>query len=302
VKGENRVGKGAAMEIGRSPGLLVGKRLELASAAGTSIAAIHPRFPVQSARPISNVILLGSRFAGRPFEEGSESESNLAVVLDQSQPGGRQLPLARPVRKTGPTPAPEPVQAPRAPTSRAATESDAAWYAKMRGYLGKQSGAANGAGTAAPQHQPRQVETDESWYAKMHRHFDRERAGSPGSDETTAAPAPASPEQPLGGELTVGKHIRDYVIGGEQPVSPRDQGRLDAISVEALAVCERELGPLLSVAARRVLPNLQVSVDLDLSRLSDDEAAEAWGQQLAAVVRSRLRRGIAEIGAASRPE
>jgi hypothetical protein len=112
----------------------------------------------------------------------------------------------------------------------------------------------------------------------------------------------ASVDSAVNGQLTVGRHIRDYVATGESPLSPRDQARLDAISVQALAVCERELGPLLTVAARRVLPNLQVSVNLDLSRLSDDEAAESWGRRLAEVVRYRLRRGIAEIGGAPGPE
>jgi hypothetical protein len=105
-----------------------------------------------------------------------------------------------------------------------------------------------------------------------------------------------------GGQLTIGTHLRDYTTGGESPLSPRDQSRLDAISVQALAVCEGLLGPLLSVAARRVMPSLQVNVDLDLAQLSDDEAAKVWGRQLAEVVRSRLRRGIAEIGSTSRPD
>jgi hypothetical protein len=189
-----------------------------------------------------------------------------------------------------------------------------------------------------PRAAPPAVESDGAWYAKMARYLAAQRAKSAGQDEALPTQAPASPEPSptpgtmtvpsdgqrtriggakevaggqtpnalfpaaAGGQLTIGSHVRDYTTGGGSPLSPRDQARLDAISVQALAVCERQLGPLLSAAARRVMPSLQVSVDLDLARLSDDEAAEAWGQRLAEVVRSRLRRGIAEIGGTSRPD
>jgi hypothetical protein len=206
----------------------------------------------------------------------------------------------------------------------------------MRRYLAAQRGETIEPAVVAPE-QTRQspVESDEAWYAKMARHLAARRAESANTQETTPATSTASAgpvylaepsrsvdeprrerqltdhdldrpvastNSPLGGQLIVGQHIRDYVTTGENPLSPRDQARLDTISVQALAICERELGPLLSRAAQRVLPNLQVSVSLDLSRLSDDEAAESWGRRLADVVRYRLRRGIAEIGGTSGPE
>jgi hypothetical protein len=206
----------------------------------------------------------------------------------------------------------------------------------MGRYLAAQRGETIGPTVVAPE-QARQapVESDAAWYVKMARYLAAQRAQSAHSEETpsvtsTSSVGPespteasqsadeprrerqltvrdldqpaASPNSPLDGQLTVGQHIWDYATTEERPLSPRDQARLDTISVQALAICERELGPLLSMAARRVLPNLQVSVSLDLSRLSDDEAAESWGRRLAEVVRYRLRRGIAEIGGTSGPE
>jgi hypothetical protein len=295
---------------------------------------LSPTAPLlaRSGQPMSRFVPLGSRFVARSLGEGGELATDLASVLDRRQSAGSQLPLARAPRKTPPTtPAAKP--APQVPP---AEENDAAWYAKMRRYLAAQHGETIGPGVVAPeQTRPAPIESDEAWYAKMARHLAAQRAESANSQEappatSTASAGPVSPTEPsrsvdvprlrgqstvhdldrpvtstnspLGRQLTIGKHIRDYVTTGESPLSPRDQARLDTISMQALAICERELGPLLSRAAQRVLPNLQVSVSLDLSRLSDDEAAESWGRRLAEVVRYRLRRGIAEIGGTSGPE
>jgi hypothetical protein len=254
--------------------------------------------PLPSGHPIGRLVPLVSRFVRPASEEFSNPPTDLAAILDRVQPAGSQLPLARAPRRSVPAAATLPAARPRESAARAAAseESDAAWYAKMQRYLARQHG------ESLPDPPPARVESDAEWYAKMRRYLATQRASSDDSLESQPTQAPARAAAASEGQLSVGRHIRDYVISGDNPFSPRDQDRLDAIGRQAMVVCERELGLLLSVAARQVLPNLHVSVALDLTRLSDDEAAETWGHRLAEVVRSRLRRGIAEVGRGSHSE
>jgi uncharacterized protein DUF4157 len=92
--------------------------------------------------------------------------------------------------------------------------------------------------------------------------------------------------------LCVGRYQRTYVNMGQAPLTPDVEGRLEHISLLALEVCER----LLLVDARfrverHTLSRLDIELDLDLARLSDAEAAEAWGQALAQAVQERLAAG-----------
>lgn len=91
-------------------------------------------------------------------------------------------------------------------------------------------------------------------------------------------------------DLTIGEEAREYQSADGAPVTADDRSRLDAIGARAVAICERELGALLSVATRRMIGLVEVEIDLDLTKLTDDEAAEAWGRELARAVRARLRR------------
>jgi hypothetical protein len=91
-----------------------------------------------------------------------------------------------------------------------------------------------------------------------------------------------------GGGLAVDTFERYYVASDGSVITPSDRARLDAISLRALAVCERELGPVLARVGDRVLESVELSLSLDLSTGDDARAAEDWGRELARAIRDRL--------------
>jgi hypothetical protein len=91
-----------------------------------------------------------------------------------------------------------------------------------------------------------------------------------------------------GSGLTVGTYRRLYVAADGGPLTPSERERLDAISLRALAVARRRLGPFPGGAARLTVPRLEVDLQLDLGATGDDEAAERWGQAIAEAVRRQI--------------
>lgn len=98
----------------------------------------------------------------------------------------------------------------------------------------------------------------------------------------------AAGQQARGGGLAVDTFERYYVASDGSAITPSDRARLDAISLRALAVCERELGPVLARIGDRVLESVELSLSLDLSTGDDARAAEDWGRELARAIRDRL--------------
>ena len=90
------------------------------------------------------------------------------------------------------------------------------------------------------------------------------------------------------GQLSIGKLTRSYVTadGGSLPTGARS--RLDAISRRALDVARDLLEPDLARTAPTTLPRVRADVSLDLTRLTDDEAARIWGEAIADAVRREL--------------
>lgn len=91
------------------------------------------------------------------------------------------------------------------------------------------------------------------------------------------------------GRLTVRTFVRNYRTADGRPVARQDRQRLDSISFRALNVCERLLGPVASRMAEQTIGSLQIDLSLDISRVSDDQAAETWGRALADAIRPRIR-------------
>lgn len=120
--------------------------------------------------------------------------------------------------------------------------------------------------------------------------------GPRGDQEATEAEAEATErlvfahQQPdLTGQLTVGKLVRNYATSSGRPIDRQERERLDAISLQAVAVCERLLGPMVSRIDEHEIGLVSHQLSLELSRLSDDQAAEIWGRALADAVRQRIR-------------
>lgn len=90
------------------------------------------------------------------------------------------------------------------------------------------------------------------------------------------------------GTLTVEHYARHYRTRDGRALGPAETVRLDAISQQALRICERALGPALSQHAERVIDTVDVLVNLDLAIASDEQAAEVWGQAMANAVRRAL--------------
>ncbi len=91
-----------------------------------------------------------------------------------------------------------------------------------------------------------------------------------------------------GGGLSVGKYVRNYAGSDGQPISRTERERLDAVSLRALEVCERVLASSVIGAVNLEVARLQVDVQLDLDRLTDEQAAEIWGHALAAAIRRKV--------------
>ncbi len=120
--------------------------------------------------------------------------------------------------------------------------------------------------------------------------------GPRGDREATEAAAEAAERfvlaiQPSGsaGQVTVGKLIRNYSTSSGRSISRQESERLDTISMRALDVCERLLGPEVSRLDERQIGNVRLQLRLDLGQLSDDQAAEIWGRALAEAVRQKIR-------------
>lgn len=90
------------------------------------------------------------------------------------------------------------------------------------------------------------------------------------------------------GGLAVDHYRRHYRTRDGRALGPDEVARLDAISSQTLMICERALGPTLSQHADRVIDAVDVSVNLDLAIVSDEQAAELWGQAMASAVRRAL--------------
>ncbi len=90
------------------------------------------------------------------------------------------------------------------------------------------------------------------------------------------------------GELSVGRYVRNYGTVDGRPLSAADSSRLDAISIKALAVCRDVLGSELGSLVNERIDRLQLNVSLDLTGMTDDHAAQEWGQAVAEQVRAEV--------------
>ena len=244
-----------------------------------------------------------------------ETSLDLAAILDQKEPIGREFVFVRRGQKLTVQPA----------QPAASRESDAEWYARMRGYFARKRGEASPEDDQAeplPAAPTTRQLSDKDWYAQMRGYLAAKKA--------TETPEPKPEDKSLGdasedrrnndevganaaktgdrrgeaveaGRLTIGRYLSNYLISDGSPLPHIEQDRLDAISHSAVEACERELGPLLAIASRLVLPSLQVDLSADFSVQSDEEIAEDWGLALARAIRASLRRGIPELGPSSRP-
>jgi uncharacterized protein DUF4157 len=99
--------------------------------------------------------------------------------------------------------------------------------------------------------------------------------------------------------LRVGRYQRTYVNMGQAPLTPDVEGRLERISLLALEVCGRLLeADGLFHGDRHTISRLEVDLDLDLARVSDAEAAEAWGHALARAIREKVEAASPALRAA----
>ncbi|MGH2458742.1 MAG: DUF4157 domain-containing protein [Chloroflexota bacterium] len=122
------------------------------------------------------------------------------------------------------------------------------------------------------------------------------RTTGPRENEASEAEAEASERLVLarrstdsGGQLTVGRLVRNYTTSSGRPIARSERERLDTISLQAVAVCERLLGPLASRTDGREIRDVRLQLSLELARLSDEQAAEIWGRALADAVRPKIR-------------
>ncbi len=88
--------------------------------------------------------------------------------------------------------------------------------------------------------------------------------------------------------MSVGRYVRNYGTADGRPLSAADSARLDAISARALAVCREVLVAELGSLANERIDRLPVDVSLDLSAMTDNQAAEEWGHAIAEQVRAEL--------------
>ncbi len=122
---------------------------------------------------------------------------------------------------------------------------------------------------------------------------DREHAGARRDSDADEAEAEAverlvlAGNQVRSGGVSVGRYVRNYVGGDGKPISRRERERLDAISIRALDVCERLLGPEVIRAAKQEIARLQVDVRVDLVTMTDEQAADVWGHALADAIRRK---------------
>jgi len=93
------------------------------------------------------------------------------------------------------------------------------------------------------------------------------------------------------GGLTVSRYVRNYLSADGRPLAAGERARLDDISLKALEVCRQSLGPELDRASPERIETLAVDVALDLAALTDEQAAQVWGNALAEAIRTELGAG-----------
>ncbi|MDQ2687506.1 MAG: DUF4157 domain-containing protein, partial [Armatimonadota bacterium] len=83
--------------------------------------------------------------------------------------------------------------------------------------------------------------------------------------------------------VSVGLYDRRYESAGEDELASSDQQRLDMISLMALKEAENLLWQR-GIKGRKNLDTLEVNVSLDLSRMSNQEAAKVWAEAIVTAV------------------
>ncbi|HUE75618.1 MAG TPA: DUF4157 domain-containing protein, partial [Chloroflexota bacterium] len=92
----------------------------------------------------------------------------------------------------------------------------------------------------------------------------------------------------VGGGLSIGHLVRNYQADDDRDLSSEETARLDGISIQAVEVCRQLLGDELSIPYSDAIDSVTVDLDLNLTALSDEQAAEAWGEALARQIRISL--------------
>jgi len=118
----------------------------------------------------------------------------------------------------------------------------------------------------------------------------RDRAAAEAEAEAAERFVLASNQPGNTANLSVSRYVRNYSTSSGKPVNGDHQQRLDRLSLRALEVCEQLLGPRRSRDAAQDIKDLTIDLSLDLSSLSDDQAAAVWGRTLADAIRQRLGR------------
>jgi len=89
--------------------------------------------------------------------------------------------------------------------------------------------------------------------------------------------------------LLVDHFVRNYTATGGGPLTALERARLDRISLRALEKSEALLAAAPGAAAYRVVDEVRVSLKLDLSGLTDDQASDQWAASIAAAIREQAR-------------
>ena len=273
----------------------------------TARTALRPRL----AEPILSLKI--AQPVARSDGAQPEASLDLAAILDQTEPVGRDLIFVSRGKKLTVRPT----------QSRASRESDAEWFRRMRGYFRQKHGEVTPEAEDAEPMPATKKLSDKEWYAQMGAYLAAQKTAQTNepkpedtlqgdatrvrdkADEVGASAAKTGgrrSEAVEAGRLSIGKYLRNYLGSDGSALLHVEPDRLDAIIQSAVEACERELGPLMAIASRQVLPSLQVDVSADFAGQSDEEIAEDWGLALARSIRASLRRGIAEIGPSSRTD
>jgi hypothetical protein len=88
--------------------------------------------------------------------------------------------------------------------------------------------------------------------------------------------------------LSIGRYRRTYVARDGQPLSAADRARLDRISLRALEICRDILGAEVRRVPPRTIERIEAQFDLDLTTMSDDEAARLWAEAMAREIQWHL--------------
>jgi hypothetical protein len=87
--------------------------------------------------------------------------------------------------------------------------------------------------------------------------------------------------------FTVDEYIRVYE-DDDGSVSEDSRQRLDVISLKALEIVEHRL----KTGAMANIESLEVSLELNLERMSNDEAAQVWAHNIIEIIRRQIRPGV----------